>query len=242
MLSLEKKPMLDLQKQVQITLEKKNLTQLVANLVGVFDDSGSMSQLYSNGQVQNIAERILALASKWDPDQKVDVLKLNGNPYVGSMAISTFDGWISRNIRANGGTEFAPAIREIIKRFGNQQVTKPAGFFGKLFGKPNQTTTGPLSVPTFVFFLTDGENADHAETERALIEASHHGIFFQFVGIGNEDFRFLQKLDNLRGRLLDNANFFKVPTTGITDEQLYDQLLNEFPSWITQARVNGLIN
>lgn len=34
--------------------------------------------------------------------------------------------------------------------------------------------------------------------------------FFKFIGIGKEEFPFLNKLDTLTGRLIDNAGFMKV--------------------------------
>jgi len=52
----------------------------------------------------------------------------------------------------------------------------------------------------------------------------------------------LERLDSMGGRLVDNANFFHLDDLGkITDEQLYERLLNEFPAWIKQARLKGIL-
>ena len=49
----------------------------------------------------------------------------------------------------------------------------------------------------------------------------------QFVGIGKEDFPFLHKLDELPGRVIDNAGFMAVnDIAAIKDAELYDRLLN----------------
>ena len=62
------------------------------------------------------------------------------------------------------------------------------------------------------------------------------------VGIGNEQFIFLKALDELPGRVVDNANFFEVKQINtISDEQLYNQLLQEFPSWISKAKNLGIL-
>lgn len=46
----------------------------------------------------------------------------------------------------------------------------------------------------------------------------------------------------MSGRIVDNADFFHVDDLGkITDEQLYERLLNEFPSWMKQARAKGVL-
>ena len=67
-------------------------------------------------------------------------------------------------------------------------------------------------------------------------------MFVQFVGIGKEDFPFLRKLDELPGRVIDNAGFMPVnDLDAIKDLELYDRLLNEFPQWRVKARAQGLL-
>ena len=67
-------------------------------------------------------------------------------------------------------------------------------------------------------------------------------MFVQFVGIGKEDFPFLRKLDELPGRLIDNAGFMLVNDLDtIKDLELYDRLLNEFPQWLEKAWAQGLL-
>ena len=67
-------------------------------------------------------------------------------------------------------------------------------------------------------------------------------VFVQFVGIGKEDFPFLHKLDELPGRLIDNAGFMPVNDLNtLKDLELYDRLLNEFPQWLVKAREKNLL-
>lgn len=64
----------------------------------------------------------------------------------------------------------------------------------------------------------------------------------QFVGIGKEDFPFLHKLDELPGRLIDNAGFMRInDLDAIRDAELYDRLLNEFPRWLEKAREKRIL-
>jgi hypothetical protein len=43
-------------------------------------------------------------------------------------------------------------------------------------------------------------------------------------------------------RLVDNANFFHLDRIEeVTDEQLYDQLLNEFPQWLKAAKAKRIL-
>ena len=132
-----------------------------------------------------------------------------------------------------GGTNYAPVINEIIKKFGNNSNSSIFGFNKK---------TEPLIYPVYVIFITDGENSDKSESEKAIINASHHGVFFQFIGIGNANFNFLTKLDTMNGRFIDNANFFKIENLNTkSDDELYSLLLTEYPQYIVEARSKGLI-
>lgn len=132
---------------------------------------------------------------------------------------------------------------------------KPKGLFGKLFGKKvveevvdsvneivNIDTT--KKDATIVFFITDGDNFDQAETETFIKAVSKHSIFWQFVGIGTTNFKFLKKLDGgLGGRVIDNANFFQLnDISKISDSELYDRILDEFPSWLKESRNKGITN
>lgn len=94
--------------------------------------------------------------------------------------------------------------------------------------------------PAFVVFINDG---GCKKTIKSIIEASSKKpVFWQFVGIGNGNFEFLQKLDTMEGRYVDNANFIHIEDIDkTTDEQLYDALLNEFPSWLKEAKEKGVL-
>lgn len=232
-LNLQKKSQLDLTKAVEITLEKKSLLSVQANVVMAIDVSGSMDHLFRSGQVQLAVERLIPLAGKWDSDGKVDVFTFNNGVRSGGQVGTTgYDNWVANNIQSHlgGGTNYAPVINEIVKRYGNKQ----GGFMG--FG----AKTAPAEIPTYVLFMTDGDNWDKDDAVKAITEASKHGIFFQFVGLGNQRFEMLRTLDDLQGRYIDNANFFEL-SGSVTDEQLYELMLTEFPSWLTEAKAKNLI-
>ena len=94
------------------------------------------------------------------------------------------------------------------------------------------------TLPAYILFITDGNNEDHAATKKILKDASYNPIFWQYVGIGNETFPFLEKLDDLKDRNVDNANYFKVSEpSNIT----YDQMLQEFPDWLEYEKVKAML-
>jgi hypothetical protein len=98
------------------------------------------------------------------------------------------------------------------------------------------------STPLLVIFLTDGGFAPSKDIARIITNAAHRPIFWQFVGIGNNNFGMLRNLDTLPGRVVDNAGFFAVTDLAkISDEELYDRLLSEFPAWLKAARAKGIL-
>jgi hypothetical protein len=153
----------------------------------------------------------------------------------------------SANFSVGGGTNYAPVMKQIIADVGTPigpVEVESKGLFGKLFGKKEMTTLDVQTqdYPTIVFFVTDGDNFDKPDTIHVMREASKQGIFWQFIGIGSERFEFLQKLDDLDGRYIDNADFFSVNDIMKTsDEDLYNRILNEIPGWLTQAKAKGLV-
>ena len=73
-------------------------------------------------------------------------------------------------------------------------------------------------------------------------EASYLPIFWQFVGVGGKNYGILENLDAMTGRFVDNAGFFALDDfRRVSNDELYDRLLAEFPSWLKEARVKGMI-
>ena len=115
------------------------------------------------------------------------------------------EDYVNKIILANperfGGTCYAPVMNEIFKKY---------------------VKISSANIPTFVIFITDGANSDKGDASKALINASRYNIFWKFIGIGKERFEFLERLDNLKGRFIDNANFVNVNDLySISDDGTY---------------------
>ena len=216
--------MLDLKKKVKVVLEKNNLVGVKARIVLMLDKSGSMGSLYRNGTVQATVERLVAVASQMSTSETMDVWLFNTRtdkfPSVSEQAVDGYvDGAVLSRSSISGGTSYAPAIESMMTSYG-----------------------ATSNEPTLVFFITDGENDDYNGAKRAITTASGYPIFFQFIGLGDENFEFLSELDTMEGRLIDNANFFPLnDLKHISDEQLYERILVEFPSWIKLAKGAGIL-
>lgn len=224
--------MIDLTKKVENSLIQKQIFGEKANVAVVLDKSISMDRLFDTGVVQKLTDRLLAIGMNMDSNDSIDLFTFGITASEAEpVTISNHDGYIAnmmKSTRLEGGTYYATVMEKIIKKY-----TPKKGLF---------RAAKKADLPTFVLFITDGDNHDQPAAERLIRESSNQAIFWQFVGVGNAQFNFLRELDDMEGRFLDNADFFSVPDLSkISDEELYDKLLTEFPSWITQARAAGIL-
>lgn len=213
----------DLRKQEvsEICLKMPNLDGLKSRVALVLDYSYSMENRYKNGMVQELVEKILPLAMNFDDNGEMELwIFSNGFHRLANITLDNYYGYVDNKILPKyqmGGTEFAPVMNDIKSRYIVEE---------------------PQNLPNYVLFVTDGDNSDPNPTTRLIKELSNHPIFFQFVGIGNCDFEYLNKLDTMGGRYVDNANFFAVKDI---DNIEYKQLLKEYPEWIGNEKVQKMI-
>lgn len=210
------------EQKVGICLAKKTDIQIQARVNVMIDISGSMSGMFSSGKVQDVLERLFPIALKLDDNQELDIFAFNNSSkhIEPCVTISNFSDYVSKYFpMISGGTSYSPVMKEVVKMCEDDN-----------------------SIPVFNIMLTDGDNGDKREAESFIREMSSKHHFWQFIGIGYESFDFLQELDTMSGRIIDNANFFSVnDISKISDEQLYDQLLNEFPTWLKEAKSKNIV-
>jgi stress response protein SCP2/uncharacterized protein YegL len=255
-ISLEKRvehqapQLVNLVKQAGVSLEKAGLASHRAKVCLCLDISGSMSGLYRKGLVQAFAERILALACQFDDDGKIDVFLFGKQVHQPApMGLSNWSGYIPQVIARHpleGDTRYGSAM-EAIRQFYFPDAS------GGARNSPHKA-----AQPVYVMFVTDGSTSDKSMTEKQLRWSSMEPIFWQFMGIGkgrksqrknkllsalfDSDFPFLESLDELPGRLIDNANFFSVSSPDeYPDTALYDLLMTEYPDWLKLASRHGLL-
>lgn len=206
-------------KTAAISLEKNGLVGQRAAVYLVLDHSGSMSGYYRNGSVQRLAEQALGLSANLDDDGLVPLIYFGSHvDQAHDARLDDYQGIINRthNSVSWGSTNYAAAI-DYITDIHHGETT-----------------------PALVIFQTDGEPDSRPAAAAALREASRLPIFFAFVGFGS-NIHFLEELDTLAGRTVDNASFFHARDPHrVTDEALYDGLTREFAQWLTAARAAGI--
>ncbi len=208
-----------LKQQCHTAVQKAGLGEQKARVALAIDISVSMRPLFERGTVQRVCERLLALGTHFDDNGTVDVFLFGKNDYeVGELSEENFHEFVEQNIREvyqlEGKTNYAGVIQRIVKKYSTQ------------YGKP-----------AYVLFIADGNNHDAPEAEEAIIDASKAPIFWQFVGVGPQKFEFLERLDDIPHRQIDNVDFFALNDLDeISDEDLYARMLTEFPSWVEEAK------
>ncbi|MCW2778575.1 MAG: Stress response protein [Frankiales bacterium] len=235
-LSTQAPAMLSLVKTAGVSLTKRGLGEHTARVALCLDISASMAGLYRRGAVQRLAERVLALALRFDDDGAVDVFLFGREGYTApAMTLENSPTFLDRALRAyplEGATFYGKAVRLVREHYFGDAVARRE----------------PLreQLPVYVMFLTDGEPNDRKDAEAQVREAALEPVFWQFMGIGKR-FPFLEKLDDLRGRYVDNADFFSVTEdellgrSPLPDDALFDRLMQEYPAWLPQARQKGLL-
>lgn len=224
--ALKAPQLVSLAKTAAISLEKNRLAAARAEVVLVLDASGSMTRRYNNGTVQAVVDRIMTLAVHFDDDGALDVWAYAWEPgRLTPVSLDSVDGYIARE---GGGWKNWP--------LGPRGNNEPAVI------RPLIDTYGGRPLPTYIVFISDGGVGESRKIEKLLREAAELPIFWQFVGIGGRNYGIFEKLDAMTGRKVDNANFFALDDLkDISDAELYDRLLGEFPLWLEEARNVGVL-
>ncbi|MFF8435117.1 vWA domain-containing protein [Streptomyces bacillaris] len=223
--------LVSLYKSAGVSLEKHGLNGRRAAVYLVLDYSGSMRDYYKDGTVQALADRVLGLSAHLDDDGRVPVVffstDVDGHAEIGLDRHHGMIDKIVANLGHMGRTNYHVAMDAVIDDYLDSGSTDPA----------------------LVVFQTDGGPTSKLAAERYLCKAARLPLFWQFIGFGDtrsSQFDFLRKLDELpvpAKRPVDNAGYFHagLDPRKVSDTELYDRLLGEFPSWLAAAEARGIV-
>ncbi|MEU1267511.1 VWA domain-containing protein [Streptomyces sp. NPDC005799] len=223
--------LVSLYKSAGVSLRKHGLDGLRAAVYLVVDYSGSMAPYYKDGSVQALADRVLGLSAHLDDDGSVPVVFFSTDVDAETeIALADHAGRIEKIVAGlghMGKTSYHLAMDAVIDHYLDSGSTDPA----------------------LVVFQTDGGPINKLAAERYLCKAAGLPLFWQFVGFGDphsKQFDFLRRLDDLAvpdKRVVDNAGFFHAGADPrkVSDTELYDRLVSEFPKWLVAARAQGIV-
>ncbi|MGW7198749.1 VWA domain-containing protein [Streptomyces chryseus] len=223
--------LVSLYKSAGVSLREHGLNGQRAAVYLVLDYSGSMKPYYRDGSVQALADRVLGLSAHLDDDRSVPLVFFSTDvDAITDIALDNHHGRIDKIVAGlghMGKTSYHLAMDAVIDHYLDSGSTAPA----------------------LVVFQTDGGPINKLAAERYVCKAAKLPLFWQFVGFGNTrstQFDFLRRLDELAvpaKRPVDNAGYFHAgpDPRQVSDTELYDQLVREFPVWLAAARAQGIV-
>lgn len=241
-----------------------------AEVVLALDASDAMASHYASGLMNELTTALLALAMKFDDNGRVPVWSFGLDAmHVGEIKKGEHRGWADRELKPGGVAKprLGPLIDAIGRRYFPHEWDEPprrvqTGGKLKRVQLEHATVREPRPCPVFVIAVTSGACDDVLETTQLLRKASHLPIFWQFAGVGDDDFRFLKGFNTLAETWVDACGFF-IPEIAVVDprlspnpnatglirrqrfdideERLYGGLLNELPRWLDHERVKAML-
>jgi stress response protein SCP2 len=230
--------LVDLRKRAKVSIEKAGLGAHRARVALCLDISASMAPLYRDGRVQALADRVMALATRFDDDGVLDVFLFGDRGHQPlPMALDRCSTYVRDLLGAfplEPGTRYHTAMKLVREH---------------LFGSSGpRWSPYPAPLPAYVMIVTDGGTSNRESAMNQVRWSSWEPVFWQFMGLGPSQgpkgatFGFLETLDTLGDRLIDNAAFFGVEDPArMGDDALFAAMMTEYPGWVKAARGAGVI-
>lgn len=136
---------------------------------------GSLKRLYLNDTVQSTISRLVPLDLTFDDNGSIDVyLFQNDYRKLPDLNLLNYENYVRDVIVTSGysmgGTNYAPVLRGIIE--GDSYIQN--GFLG--FNRKAEPIMNH-EYPTFILFITDGENTDRNATDAIIKKSSDMNVF-----------------------------------------------------------------
>lgn len=231
-LSLVKRQALDLRKkEVHKVLLTKGAAGERARIVLVIDKTGSMYEEFKSRLVHRVVERMVPVAIQLDDDGSLECyLYAKSFARLPDLRVADLETWPDEYLHLSG-------------KHGGIDYKKIGGYNDEIPILSEVISTARTGgQPTLVLFFTDGGFAKKKEITALMRKASALPIFWQFVGIGDNNYGLLTTLDEMDGRVVDNVGFFALDDIDrVDDGELYRRLLGEFPDWLRSARAARIL-
>ncbi|QDH14086.1 VWA domain-containing protein [Formicincola oecophyllae] len=243
----------ELDRKLSQAMARRALGDDLCLRVGVaLETSLPMRALYQNGVMTALAQRLHAVAVRFDNDGALECCafsskgsgKSGQSHLLPAMTPSNADGFVRRNIHKNWlkllGREaaFAPLIQQFLERWFGVPVEGHGLRYqaGELWRKLTGRWRKPLStlekrIPALLVVVTQGHNEDITETLEALNKAARQNMFIMFLVVGQGGLR--PELAELL-HVLPAVDSFRLSNLAALDEErLYQNLLSpKLAAWL----------
>ena len=208
------------------SLSKRGLNGIRAEVVMLLDHSLSMDGNYRNGTVQTLVERALGFALQVDYDGTIPVIRFD------RIAHPAIEVTLSN---------YADVARASLYEREKMHNTNLTGALDAVLRHAPK-----IDKPLYVVVITDGRPNDARSAAQAVQTLASYPVFLKFLAVPDRgEFpgkQFLQDLDDMGGRLVDNADskFIDDPA-GMTDLAFAEAMVDELDTWFTAATRAGLL-
>ena len=206
-------------------LARRNVPAKISLAVKLaIDVSGSMTSRFSNGTVQNVVDRLIPVAMRFDDNQSIEAYAFSDSAKrLPEIKASMFGSYVNNH--------FLPDAKSVL--WGGTDYTKPL----KLVEKDSKTPLfgfGKKPQPGYLLFVTDGDTNrdDQRSAEQVIISLREKNTYVQLIGVGRQaTFDFLKQMADK----YDHVGFVTFPSVEtVTDEAMYNDLLSdELATWIS---------
>lgn len=221
------KTVVNLSKEADVDLGNKK-----ARVVVILDYSGSMRKLYNDGTVQRTLNRLVPLGLKFDNNGTIDTYVFRDDFIkLEDLNIDNYEKYVDREIKVKvkkyGRTVYSPVLYNVYDR-----MCKTKGFINfikKLFKIPI------INESVFILFITDGgdETGDYIACDNAIKLLSGANAFIQFIGIGDNKFKYFDRLPKIKDKETENTGSTIIKDlNNISDSELYRVILKDFAKWV----------
>ncbi len=201
-------------------IKAQHIKPIEAQISLVLDKSGSMMDSYTEtGKVQELLNKILPISLALSYKKELDVWAYDDSPVrLPFVNIDNYETYIKRE------------ITDKTERFGeNNEVAVLKDIIQKYYVEQN------TQIPIYIIFVTDGDvdSGSGEDTIEKIIEKNiHRKIFWQFLGLGENDYGILENLK------FANTNFFwEADFSSVKEEDLYPKFLNaSFTTWLQKIK------
>lgn len=219
--------------KVKLLLKKHNIPDdLKAQVDFALDVSNSAIWMYKNGMMQELTERLMAVALRLDADGKLGLVSFGSrahrHPDIVENMIPNFILNLFIPESKNGGswdtgTDYAPAVSLMASNLVSTAVEKTKAFFSNMFSKKE------VVYPNFKIFVSDGQNmGDDDKFVDILSKATND--YWVLVGVG--DPAYFDLMENCADDL-PNVGFVHFPDLSLSDDAMYEQILaKEALDWL----------
>jgi hypothetical protein len=220
---------LDLSKKFEINLQKAGFEKIPTMQTRLaIDKSGSMNGLFRSGFVEKTVELFMGAASKFDDNGQLEYTFFDEDAK--SMSTVSIDNYKSIRIpSASNGTNYVPALKELVEDYTQEPASGGGGIFGKIFGGSKPQASASPSIPTYIGFITDGEPNDLRESAKFVSSLNGTKNYVQFIVLG----RGVSK-STMESLKTENSDYAIInDPNNLTVDELYSIIANpKLANWV----------